>query len=172
MSQGYNPRPRLSFPLALEVGVSGEDEVLDLQLTEWIHPEELETRLGRALPEGVGIRRIRSVAGTERCQARLIGYRVRLHAGHRVEPATVESLLERDSLSVERKRKGRVVRKDIRRFIRGLRLSGDDLEMLFEMTESGTARPEEVLAALGCRHGRDYRISEIVRTRVSLVSPN
>jgi hypothetical protein len=41
------------------------------------------------------------------------------------------------------------------------------------MTPKGIARPEEVLSHLGLKAGKDYELSEIVRTRVNLSSsPN
>ena len=57
---------------------------------------------------------------------------------------------------------------EVRQFIKAIRLGGDSLEMLIRYTREGTAKPEEVLEALGCRPGVDYEKSAIERTNVSL----
>ena len=33
MSEGFNPRPRLSFPAALPVGIEGLNEIMEFDLT-------------------------------------------------------------------------------------------------------------------------------------------
>ena len=34
MSQGFHPKPRMSFPAALAVGIAAMDEVMELELAE------------------------------------------------------------------------------------------------------------------------------------------
>ena len=42
-SQGFHPKPRMTFPLALAVGIEGLDEVMEVELAE---------RDGQPEPEG------------------------------------------------------------------------------------------------------------------------
>ena len=37
MSEGYRPKPRMNFPLALAVGIEGRREVMELELNEAPH---------------------------------------------------------------------------------------------------------------------------------------
>ncbi len=34
MSEGFHPKPRMSFPSALAVGIAGTDEVMELELSQ------------------------------------------------------------------------------------------------------------------------------------------
>ena len=45
MSEGFHPKPRMSFPSALALGIEGLDEVMELQLAEPCTAEELLERL-------------------------------------------------------------------------------------------------------------------------------
>ena len=45
MSQGFHPKPKMSFPSALAVGIEGLDEVMELELAEPQSAEELLSRL-------------------------------------------------------------------------------------------------------------------------------
>ena len=41
LTEGFNPRPRIVFPVALEVGVASLDEVAEIELTQCIALPEL-----------------------------------------------------------------------------------------------------------------------------------
>jgi hypothetical protein len=57
-SEGFHPKPRMTFPLALAVGIEGTDEVMELELAETGKgecphlPERPEGCLARAPTEG------------------------------------------------------------------------------------------------------------------------
>ncbi len=54
-SEGFNPHPVMSFALPLSVGTESVCELLDFQLGGDSEPDGLADRLGRALPEGLGV---------------------------------------------------------------------------------------------------------------------
>ena len=85
-------------------------------------------------------------------------------------PEKVSELLARDELKLSRARKDGTKEVEIRRFIKWIRLERESLLLRLLYTGEGTARPEEVLEALGCREGLDYRRAEIVRTHVDVPS--
>jgi radical SAM-linked protein len=63
-SQGFNPRPRLQFAAALQVGVSSASEYLDVWLTarlDGCFPDDWIDRLNAASPPGLRIYDIRDV---------------------------------------------------------------------------------------------------------------
>ena len=78
-TQGFNPRPKMTFALALGLGIEGQREVVDLELTEPLEPSELLARLeacappgfdwvdARPLPPGAAAPRPRSVEYSCRC---------------------------------------------------------------------------------------------------------
>ena len=53
LTRGFNPRPRVVFPTALELGVESEDEVVEIELAQWVPLARFRERLARELPEGI-----------------------------------------------------------------------------------------------------------------------
>ena len=51
-TQGYSPRPKITFALALGLGIESLCEVVDLELTEPLDPVELLDRLKAVAPPG------------------------------------------------------------------------------------------------------------------------
>jgi len=75
-SEGFHPRPRMSVPFALPLGVEAEREILEIRFAGAADPDGARTRLQGALPAGLEIReavRVSSFRKPERIRAR---YRV------------------------------------------------------------------------------------------------
>ncbi len=73
-TQGFNPRPRLSFGPPLPVGTTGEAEFVELELVRVVTPSDIATRLSAQLPDGVVIEdvnlmRSKRSASAEACAA-------------------------------------------------------------------------------------------------------
>src|SRR5260370_20214464 len=41
LTEGFNPRPRIVFPVALEVGVASLDEVAEIEFTQWLDIQDI-----------------------------------------------------------------------------------------------------------------------------------
>ena len=54
-SAGFNPRPRISFPAALGVGIASEGEVCEFDLDGWVAPDEIRERVAAQMPAGLGL---------------------------------------------------------------------------------------------------------------------
>src|SRR5947209_17058677 len=55
LSEGFNPRPRMSMAAPLPLGYVGEREILEIVLREPVIPEETVRRLQAAVPSGIEI---------------------------------------------------------------------------------------------------------------------
>jgi radical SAM-linked protein len=170
MSEGFNPRPRMSFPMALGVGISGSNEVADVALSEWVRPDDVRARLQAQLPDGIGVLSAEVIPSNASRQPVELVYRAPLLPGHSVTEDAIRALLAREGLTACRESKEGPKQVDIRPFVKALRLEDGALLILLRYTERGTARPQEVLGALGCREGLDYLASDIERTHVRLPS--
>jgi hypothetical protein len=91
-------------------------------------------------------------------------------SGHPVTQAGLRELLGQQEVRAERHSNGKVKAVNIRPFVRHIRLRDDELLLLLEVTDRGTARPEEVVEALGCRPGVHYLKGMMARTHVNLSS--
>jgi radical SAM-linked protein len=159
-TEGFSPRPKVSFGLALSVGYESDAEYLDVELTEPVDVDALPDRLSRALPEGIeSTGAVRLVERAPALQEAIteVQFRVAVVDG-RGEPVTEERLstaatraLASTELSVTRTRKGRESVDDIRPAIRSIELAHDAEGPVLELTLSTQprgARPREVLDAL------------------------
>ncbi len=149
MSGGFNPRPCISFPLALAVAITGEQEVMEFEFDRWVPMAQAEASLRRQLPAGIRLKEVLPGHPHHKAQVEGITYQVRVPSGRGVTPACVQALLKKKHLVVSRQRKGREKQVDIRPSILELSIRGSTLEMRLAVTEAGTTRPEEVLALLG-----------------------
>ncbi len=168
MSEGHNPRPRISIPAPLSVGHTGRNEVADVGLRQWTKPQEFRRRLQRQLPPGIRIRSLQVTSTHPDRQPRSFSYRVPLLPDHSLEDAALRAFMEQDEAIVVRHRRDDSKRVNVREFVRALRLDADAVEMLIEFTNRGSARPEEVLQALGCDEGADFLAGQIERAHVSM----
>jgi len=170
MSEGYNPHPRLSIPAPLGVGLSGTNEVLDFELDGWVRPREARRRLAEQLPQGISLRSVQCLPARPSRRVAQLSYRVPLLPGHPLSEERLEQLVGAPRLFVERISDGKRKGVDVASFLRDARLEGEQLLLLVEVNERGTARVEEVLEALGLVPGLHYRKGTIERTHVNLSS--
>jgi radical SAM-linked protein len=148
-TEGFNPKPRLTFALSLPLGVVGCDEVLDLELRQELSPNEVRERLARQAPAGLEILSAERVPRKARLGVRSLVYRVGLPAGRAAAVRERAAAVLADTACwIERTRPERR-RLDVRPFLRDLRVTPDALEMHLWVTAAGTARPDELLELLG-----------------------
>jgi len=62
MSQGFHPKPRISFPSALALGVEGLNEVVEVELAQVIEAPDLRQRLIADNQPGLEIKSVQRVA--------------------------------------------------------------------------------------------------------------
>lgn len=148
-TEGFNPHPRLSYPLALGLGVESEDEVVEIDLSEWVPPEDVARRLSEALPEDLPIVRIEVLPPRGRSEVESVVYEIGLADAPPVTQEDVDALLARREAVVERKTPRGTRSFDVRPYLLELTALGRGLRARLKVTPNGTARPEEVLLALG-----------------------
>jgi radical SAM-linked protein len=149
-TQGFHPQPRIVFALSLALGIVGNEEVVEVELDRDLDPDELHRRLNEHTAPGLEFLSVRRLEPRARAQVARVSYRVAL-PGERLNEVfpRITELLKSDHLWVERTRP-RPRRLDLRPFLHELRLTDSFLEMdLWVSDSAGTARPEEILQALG-----------------------
>lgn len=160
-TQGFVPRPKVSFGLALSVGHESDAEYLDVELVESVPLDAMAQRLSTALPDGIDVTGVAALA--DRAPAlqesvTAVDYRVIVtRDGNNPEAeevaAIVDRALARPTLTVTRKRKGREVTDDLRPIVRAMTVAGvGELGLVLDLelsTHPRGARPAEVLAATG-----------------------
>ncbi|HWS48283.1 MAG TPA: TIGR03936 family radical SAM-associated protein [Acidimicrobiia bacterium] len=159
-SEGFSPRPRVSFGLALSTGHESVAEYVDLVLAEPVDLAGVAAQLTDALPDGlavVGAAELVDRAPALQEAVTSVEWLVSVAApdGSAVDAARlreqVAATLALSELPVQKKRKGRELIEDIRPVIRRVDVR-DDTPVNVEMelaTQPRSAKPGEVLAAVG-----------------------
>ena len=156
-SEGFSPRPRLSFGLALSTGYESIGEYLDIDL--WTMPADLAALPGRLtalLPEGIGVTAVSPVDRHEPSLQQAVtscSWQIDV-ADHTPDDLAevVARALAASEIVHERERKGQVVVDDLRPQILALAVEGPvetGVRLVAELgTQPRTLRPAELLAAL------------------------
>mgnify|MGYP005851645137 CR=1 FL=1 len=155
-SEGFNPRPRLSFGLAIGVGVTSEDEKIAIDLIDSLPLPEIAERLNAALPPDIRVTEAREIPeGTKSPISALNASRFRITVcceGSEAESA-ITALLDSEQVKITRKRERETKTVDIRPSIRAAAstpCSGGwaDIEVVLRLGETGGAGPQDFLQAL------------------------
>jgi len=171
MTQGYNPHPRLSFPLALGTGMVGLNEVMEFQLAEWLPPSAARRALQAQLPSEIVLQELTPVSARGGTTVTGICYEVTFDAKPPITADDVAALVVKERIPVRRQRKGETRVVDIRPFLERLTLQGDTLTIRCRVDNGSTTRPEEVLDALGVDVGTWLGRMRIARTDTVLNEP-
>jgi radical SAM-linked protein len=175
-TQGFNPRFRIVFPLALGLGIEGHREVVDLELTEPLDPSEVQARLAAVSPEGLEFLEAESVPPHRAPRVVAADYRLELPEGPArdgVAAPAVAALLACTSRPFVRRRPDRTVEIDLRPFVLDAAFDAASGVLCFRLkvTPEGSARPEEIVETLGLRDVLD-RGGILARTGVELAPNN
>ncbi|WP_435020540.1 TIGR03936 family radical SAM-associated protein [Tundrisphaera sp. TA3] len=152
-SQGFNPRPKVAFTLALGLGIEGHREVVEMELAEPMEPAEVLRRLVSVSPSGLDWLDAEDPGAGRPAQAGAVRYALPIPEDRRdAARDALAALLADDRRPYTRHRPDRTVEIDIRPFVVDAELDGDGmLRFRLKMTPAGTARPEEVVDTLGLR---------------------
>lgn len=148
-SQGHNPRPTLSFPTALGVGIESEDEILEVELSTWVSPRQIREQLSAQLPEGIEVRAVEPFLRRDRTKVDFVEYEAALAELPEDLPARIEEMMARDTLVVPRRTEEGSRPVDIRPYLMAIEVEERAILLRLRVTDEGTARVEEVLQALG-----------------------
>lgn len=147
-SQGYNPRPQMTFALPIGVGLATEVDYVDIQLIEPVDPQLVMDRLNPCLPMGFEILAAGPVESSKVSLMSLVqaaDYRLQspgLAAAWRRIPVTQPLIVDKFS-------KGRTLEVDIRPLILDLQVQSDEeLVIRVKAGSSANLRPDLFLLAL------------------------
>ena len=159
-SQGFNPRPKIAFGLALSTSHESEAEYLDIDLDDAragsIRLDELPGILSGALPEGLTVTAATEIGRREpSLQHSVTSCTWRIDASGADAETTagaVARALAADQIIVTRERKGKQVTDDVRPMILAVDVDGpteDGVRLTAELgTQPRALRPAELLAAI------------------------
>ncbi|HET7543569.1 MAG TPA: TIGR03960 family B12-binding radical SAM protein [Polyangiaceae bacterium] len=173
-SQGFHPKPEMSFGPALSLGVASLDEFMDVSLIDAPPPEELRARLNAAACGGIAFKQVLPLSSSDRVITTIVTgarYVIALAESALVELGGVPELqrrmaefLAKTECKVRRDVEGLGKMVDVRRFVQKMQLGGDEsrellehagligrmiaLDVTIEIGQQGSAKVSEVVEAL------------------------
>jgi len=165
LTEGFNPRPRIVFPVALEVGVASLDEAAEIEFSQCLATQELFDRLSSAFPPGLKLKSVKDLPPRRAGQIPLrIQYLLHLtEAGLKVPPDRPVKMLAAETLPFARPREKGIQNVDLRPALLALEIDpAGDLLADVRPSPRGSARPLEVLSLL-----LEMPLEELKKVRVT-----
>ncbi|MEZ6135468.1 MAG: TIGR03936 family radical SAM-associated protein [Pirellulaceae bacterium] len=157
-SQGFHPKPRISFPSALALGIEALDEIVELEIVGEFSLQQIEADLRREMPIGMELIELSSLTlGLGKAKVIGASYRVQITAEERDEIAgRLEELLCSDVIEIARD--GKTVSCDPQDPNFELRIEGQDEDR----SDRGTLCPYSLVFSLPADAGGSVRPSEML----------
>ena len=153
-SEGFNPRPRMSFGSAVGVGVTSDDERIVLELAAHMPASDVKDALNSLLPKGMGVLEAEVLPeGVKRTPSTGSQFRLMVRGDALEIKKAVDELLQSKELRVTRVREDRTKEIDLRPNLVEAGVTGSDgdsvtLEISLRSGDSGGARPQDFMQAL------------------------
>jgi radical SAM-linked protein len=151
MTEGFHPTPRLVLAQSLPLGVVGHREVMELELTQAVEPDEVLRRLRDQAPPGIEFLSAKRIPVNVTARPRRAVYRIPLESGtdwQSVLRNRIAAFLTATESWAERERpKPRAI--NIRPYVDSLTVEHDALVISCWLTQEGSARADEIAAAVG-----------------------
>jgi len=148
MSEGYRPKPRVHFPLALAVGIEGRREVMELELNEAPTADELLARLQPQAPPGLRIETLEVLPpGSRKARAVSASYEMAIPLSRLPGlEERIQRLLSATTMPIRRPNRSAPI--DLSESLLAISLREGILEMRLKTDPGGSAGPRDLLAAL------------------------
>lgn len=175
-SQGFNPHPRMSFALAMSVGLTSDGEYGEVIVSENIAVGTFISRMNQVLPHGLEIVSAKicgeGVGSLSAALSKSV-YRIRI----KVIPGTdlaalaeaIETYLALPQILIQkRNKKGKYVEKDIRPFIESIAVFADpeidkvNVTMTLIYIEQQCVKPEQILESINNHYSAVFLIDPTI----------
>jgi len=158
-SEGFSPHPRISLAVPLSVGVTAENELMDIFISKAVSPHWFTDTVNGQLPDGLRVLEASPIGinvPSLQSQVRFAQYQVEVTTDKTEEgiKTNIDNLLALESLPWHHERDTGRRSYDIRNLIDDIWLvesqpSSRILGMRLRCDETGSGRPEQVALALG-----------------------
>ena len=129
-SRGFNPRPKVSFAMAMPVGMTSQAEYLDLEVPESVPANHILESLNEVAPNGLKFIQVKVIEGTLPTLSSVIregifNITIPLEEGctHEQLEKSIDNVFQQEKIEIEKKsKKGKINIKDIRPLIKDIKI--------------------------------------------------
>ncbi len=164
-TEGFHPKPKISFADSLPVGMESVNESLTIEVPSNTNINEMIRGLNNQLPDGLLVTGTVAAAGRNRSsQPDIIHYKIDLTTG-RFDPALLQAFTEKATWVHEKKTaKGKVIRLDLKEIVQSLTLSSDkQLTLRLHQKPGKSLRPPELFKRIFSLSDTDVKQARIVK---------
>lgn len=168
-SEGFRPHPKINVAAALPLGITSEEELGEFWLKEVLPLKDVEAQLKGAAPPGMQFQTFEEIVGRVpklQTQTHNAEYQVELLEEVNDLEGRVIDLMAQEEIILERKKKGKVKRYNLRPLILNMEIVEGKIRMQLSLREGATGRADEVIKALKI----ETQQARITRTRINLIS--
>lgn len=150
MTEGFHPKPRVSFPSALALGVESRDEVVEIELAEPWDANALLQKLRDDNQPGLTINKVVQLPPQfGKAQLLRSDYVISIPAGveARSVQVAIEQLKTKSQVTLQRKNSNLTI--DLAAQVESIEHREHELRLTLAASEQATLRPSDVLDLLG-----------------------
>jgi len=166
-TQGFHPKPKMSFHNPLPVGMESEEESFYITLRESADCEEIVSSLNNQLPEGLFVTGCCTIAANKRPKlSKTSDYRVTVFE-EKFEDQKIAAFNEAPEWVVVRTtKKGRKKQIDLKEMVLNLKLlSPEKLNMQLKIADGLSVRPTDVIQSIFQFSDETMRYAEIIKEK-------
>jgi radical SAM family uncharacterized protein/radical SAM-linked protein len=166
-SQGFHPKPKVSFEYPLAIGIESEGENMYMAVNDLIKPKEVVQRLNKQLPEGLEIIECRdSLSKVDINRPNGFIYRV-IIKDFDFDESAIQRYEDQDEVVVERmNKKGKINKINLKNVVLDIRLiSKKEIEFKLKPYNGKNVRPYEVLKKIYDFTDEQNKYTRVVKIR-------
>jgi len=166
-SQGFHPKPKVSFEDPLAVGIESEIENMYIAVSHLIKREEVVHRLNKQLPEGLEILSCtEATSKTEINRLKGFTYRIRIK-DFDFDKSAIQKFKNKEEVIVDRlNKKGKINKINLKNVVLNIKLaSKEEIEFILKPDNGKIVRPYEVLKKIFDFTEEQYKQASVVKIR-------
>ncbi|MFP4456359.1 MAG: TIGR03936 family radical SAM-associated protein [Clostridia bacterium] len=170
-SEGYNPHQKISFSSPLELGVESLAEYLDLELTKEMLPNKIVEILNANSTKGIEFYKAKEhVIGAPKLMAWIetADYIVTDIEDNKIDELklAIGKILEREEIIVEKRRRRRVIKINIRSYIHNIELKDNQLSVRLQTGQRGNFKISQFTEIFNRISGFNLNSYRILKTEM------
>ena len=166
-SQGFHPKPKVSFEDPLAIGIESESENMFITVSHLIKREEVVTKLNKQLPEGLEI--LECIEASSKAKInRLNGYAYRVHIkDFDFDERDIKNFKNEEEVVIERlSKKGKINKINLKNVVSKISLtSKKEIEFILKPDNGKTVRPNQVLKTIFNLTDEQNKQARVVKIR-------
>lgn len=188
LTQGYNPRMKISFAPALPLGMEGWQEILDVYLIEQFEPQILKEKINAVAPVGFKVLAVNKVLNQEEPLNKLLQFASYLiyliNTDENIDKGKswediikiyIHNFLEQKNIIIKKETKRGIKEINLRPLIQKLAFVSEEedrivIQLIIDIQQVGSINPCLIVNRFLLEVGEKIRIEKIVREKFLIYS--